>query len=110
MTKSENRPIYPIHPGSVLKEELAELHMTAAQLARELHVPPNRIYQILIEKRPMTGDIALRLEQWLGVSADFWMNLQKSYELYIAAEQLGAEIKRTIQRREPITDGHSVRV
>lgn len=96
----EMRPIYPIHPGEVLAEQLAELDMSAAQLARELHVPSNRLYQILAGKRAMTADTALRLEQWLGVEAEFWMNLQRSYELDLAIERSGDEIKRTVQRRQ----------
>jgi antitoxin HigA-1 len=100
----EKRPIYPIHPGEVLAEQLDELNMTAAELARELHVPSNRLYQLLAGKRAMTADTALRLEQWLGVSAAFWMNLQKRYELDLAAEQIGQEIKRTIHRRPSAND------
>jgi addiction module HigA family antidote len=102
MTKRAKRPVYPIHPGSVLADELAELGMSLAELARELHVPSNRIYQLIAGKRAMTADTALRLQQWLGVSADFWMNLQKRYELDVAAEAVGAEIARTVHRREPI--------
>src|SRR5690349_3757382 len=98
MTKSEKRPIHPIHPGSILADELAELSLTPAQLARDLHVPANRLYQLIAGKRAMTADTALRLEQWLGVEAAFWMNLQKRYELDLAAEELGEEIKRTIRR------------
>lgn len=75
--------------------------MTPAELARELHVPSNRIYQIIAGTRAITADTALRLEQWLGVEAAFWMNLQKSYELDLAAEQIGEEIKRTITRWHP---------
>ena len=97
---TEQRPIYPIHAGEVLAEQLEELQMTAAELARELHVPSNRLYQLLAGKRAMTADTALRLEQWLGVSAAFWMNLQKRYELDKASEEIGQEIKRTIHRRE----------
>jgi addiction module HigA family antidote len=96
----EKRPIYPIHPGVILADEIAELNMTAAQLARELHVPANRLYQLIAGKRAMTADTALRLEQWLGVEAAFWMNLQKSYELDLAAEQIGDEIRRTVHRRQ----------
>lgn len=96
----EKRPIYPIHPGEILADELAELGMTAAHLARELHVPANRIYQLVAGKRAMTADTALRLEQWLGVSATFWMNLQRAYELDLATERMGAEIKQTIVRRQ----------
>ena len=99
MTTAENRPIYPIHPGIILRDELTELQMSPAELARELHVPSNRIYQLIAGKRAMTADTALRLEQWLGIEAAFWMNLQKSYELDLAAKQIGEEIKRTIHRR-----------
>ena len=99
---AERRPIYPIHPGEVLAGELEELKMTVAALARELHVPSNRLYQLLAGKRAMTADTALRLEQWLGVEAAFWLNLQKSYELDLAVEQIGDEIKRTVRRRDSI--------
>lgn len=98
---SERRPVYPIHPGEVLAGELAELDITPAQLAREIHVPSNRLYQLIAGKRAMTADTALRLEQWLGVEAAFWMNLQKSFELDLAAEQIGDEIKSTIKRHAP---------
>jgi antitoxin HigA-1 len=77
----QKRPIYPIHPGAILADELVELDTSPTQLVRELHVPPNRISQLIAGKRAMTADTALRLEQWLGVSAAFWMNLQKRYEL-----------------------------
>lgn len=77
MTTPERRPVYPIHPGTILADELSELDMSPAQLARELHVPANRLYQLIAGKRGMTADTALRLEQWLGVEAAFWMNLQK---------------------------------
>jgi antitoxin HigA-1 len=96
------RPPYPIHPGEIPGEQLEELQITAAELAREIHVPANRLYQLIAGKRAMTADIALRLEQWLGVSATFWMNLQKSYELDRASAEIGSEIKRTIRRREPV--------
>lgn len=99
---AEPRPTYPLHPGEILAEPLEELQITAAELARELHVPANRLYQLLAGKRAMTADTALRLEQWLGVSAAFWMNLQKSYELDRASAEIGPEIKRMIRRREPI--------
>jgi len=70
----------PIHPGEILAEELEELQMSAAELARILHVPTNRITQILSGKRSITADTALRLGQWLGTGAELWLNLQKNYE------------------------------
>ena len=108
MTSIEKRPVYPIHPGKILADELAELQMSPAELARELHVPSNRLYQLIAGKRAMTADTALRLEQWLGVEAAFWMNLQKTYELDLAAEQIGDEIKRTIHRRSLVSQEQTV--
>jgi antitoxin HigA-1 len=87
------RPIYPIHPGEILADELAELHTSPTELARELHVPANRISQLVAGKRAMTADTALRLERRLGVSAAFWMNLQKRYELDLAREKSGEILK-----------------
>jgi len=89
-------PIYPIHPGEILADELADLNISPTELARELHVPANRISQLIAGKRAMTADTALRLEKWLGVSAAFWMNLQKRYELDIARDKTG-EILRMIE-------------
>src|SRR5215468_7763973 len=85
----QKRPIYPIHPGAILADELAELDTSPTELARELHVPANRISQLIAGRRSMTADTALRLERWLGVSAAFWMNLQKRYELDIARTKTG---------------------
>ena len=80
----KKRTIYPIHPGKILADEIEELGKTPTELARDLHVPANRISQLIAGKRSMTADTALRLEKLLGVSAAFWMNLQKRYELDIA--------------------------
>src|SRR5215472_2306564 len=91
----QKRPVHPIHPSEILADELAELHKTPTELAREIHVPANRISQLIAGKRAMTADTALRLEKWLGVSAGFWMNLQKRYELDIAREQ-SEDVLKTI--------------
>jgi addiction module HigA family antidote len=88
-----------IHPGEILADELEELHMSAAELARTLHVPTNRITQILSGKRGVTADTALRLGQWLGTGPELWLNLQKAYELRMAEKKNGEEIKRTIRQR-----------
>jgi addiction module HigA family antidote len=88
----------PIHPGKFIADELAALDMTPTKLATALHVPPNRIYQLIRGTRAMTADTALRLSQWLGTSAEMWMNLQKLYELRLAEQKTGREIKRTITR------------
>ncbi|HEY5300789.1 MAG TPA: HigA family addiction module antitoxin [Acetobacteraceae bacterium] len=82
----------PIHPGEVLADELSELGISPSELARQLHVPHNRITQILQGKRAVTGDTALRLGHWFGVSPAFWMNLQALYDLRVAEQESGAEV------------------
>ncbi|MBF0124493.1 MAG: HigA family addiction module antidote protein [Magnetococcales bacterium] len=104
----EKRPIYPIHPGQILADELAEIGITSVELARALQVPHDQIDQIITCRRAMNADTALRLEQWLGIEAAFWMNLQKSYELDLATEQAGEEIKRTVARRSLGQKEHTV--
>jgi antitoxin HigA-1 len=89
----------PIHPGEILAGELQELEMSAAELARTLHVPTNRITQILAGKRAITVDTALRLGQWFGTGPELWLNLQKTYELRLAEQEKGEEIRRTIHPR-----------
>ena len=88
----------PIHPGEILEEELKELGMSAAELARIIEVPANRITQILAGKRSISADTALRLGQYFGMSPEFWMNLQKIYELDLARQKIG-EIIGHIPRR-----------
>src|SRR6202040_1593302 len=81
-----------IHPGEHLKEELKALGMSAAELARKIRVPTNRVTQILNGARSITGDTALRLAHFFGTSAQFWLNLQSLYELRIAEQKAGKAI------------------
>lgn len=99
-----------IHPGEILADELQELEMSTAELARTLHVPTNRITQIINGQCGITADTALRLGQWLGTGAELWLNLQKSYELRLAEQEAGEEIEKTIKRRSPPQGQHSVNV
>jgi len=89
----------PIHPGEILREELEILGMSAAKFARQLKVPTNRITGILNEKRAITADTALRLGHWFGTSAEMWLNLQKLYELRLAENEKGAEIRKLPKRK-----------
>jgi antitoxin HigA-1 len=89
--------ILAIHPGEHLSEELAALDMSAAELARNLKVPTNRVTQILDGTRSITGDTALRLAHFFGTGAEFWLNLQSIYELRIAEERSGKTIKTLSQ-------------
>jgi addiction module HigA family antidote len=82
-----------IHPGEHLAEQLEELGMSAAALARQLKVPTNRITEILNGRRAVTGDTALRLGHFFGISPEFWLNLQKLYELRLAEQKAGEMIK-----------------
>ena len=93
-----------IHPGEHLAEELKALDMSAAELARQLDVPTNRITQILNGTRAITGDTALRLAHFFGTSAEFWLNLQSLYELRLAQNKARKSIKDlpTLKRRELI--------
>lgn len=84
----------PIHPGEFLADELQEIEITAAELSRQLDVPPNRISQIIRGRRDVTADTALRLGQFFGTGPELWMNLQKAYDLDKARVELGAKIKK----------------
>src|SRR5229473_1681690 len=88
----------PIHPGEILGDELEEIGLSAKRLADVIEVPPNRLYQILAGKRNMTADTALRLGQYFGMSAAFWMNLQSAYELDLARQRNGKAIQRIPKR------------
>src|SRR5712672_3463276 len=85
--------IPPIHPGEHLAEELATLSMSAAELARKISVPTNRVTQILNGTRSITGDTALRLAHFFGTSAQFWLNLQNLYDLRLAEKKAGKSVK-----------------
>ena len=97
----------PIHPREILSDELEEIHLSAKKLADVIGVPPNRLYRILAGKRSLTADTALRLGQYFGMSADFWMNLQSAYELDSARHQLGSIIQRIPRRRDVQAESRS---
>ena len=83
----------PIHPGQHLAEELKELKMSAAALARQLNVPTNRVTEILNGQRALTGDTALGLAHFFGTTAEFWLNLQSLYEIRLAKRKAGKSIR-----------------
>ena len=93
-----------IHPGEHLAAELKELSMSAAELARQLDVPTNRVTQILNRQRGITGDTALRLAHFFGTTAEFWLNLQSLYEIRLAEQASGKSIKSlpTLKRLEQV--------
>jgi addiction module HigA family antidote len=95
-------PIVAIHPGEHLAEELQALNISAAELARNIGVPTNRVTQILHGTRSVTGDTALRLAHFFGTSAQFWLNLQNLYDLRLAKKKAGKSVKALpkLKRRE----------
>ena len=97
-------PLTAIHPGEHLAEELEALKMSAAEFARQLRVPTNRITEILNGQRAITGDTALRLGHFFGTSAEFWLNLQSLYALRLAERKAGKTIKvlPTLRDREHV--------
>ena len=98
MNRSKRLP--PIHPGEILLEEfLKPLGVTMNKLADELHVPANRITQIVDGRRSVTGETALRLARYFGTSPEFWLGLQKDYDLQIARDEFEAEVELQVQPR-----------
>ena len=87
----------PVHPGEILADELDELGMTANALAKALSVPANRVTAILKGQRGITADTALRLSHYFGTTPQFWLNLQKSYELRLAEIASGQQIAAAVQ-------------
>lgn len=91
------------HPGEVLAHQLEAVGVSPTELARQLHVPANRITQIINGQRGITGDSALRLAHWFGNEPEFWMSLQARYDLWVAQAEAGREIKALPTRSTPRT-------
>ncbi|MGE4251306.1 MAG: HigA family addiction module antitoxin [Parvibaculaceae bacterium] len=89
----------PIHPGEILADELREIGITPTELSRQIDVPANRITQIIHGRRGITGDTALRLGHWFGMSAQFWLNLQSAYDIRVARQKAGRDIAKLPVRR-----------
>ena len=87
-----------IHPGRILKREMAARDLSANRLALALRVPSGRITDILNGKRGITSETALRLARFFGTSAEFWVNLQTRYDLAITQKKLGTKIAAEVPR------------
>lgn len=95
MTRTRHQPI---HPGEVLAEDfLAPLGITQYRLAKEISVPPRRVNEIVLGKRAISADTALRLSRFFGTSERFWMNLQARYDLEMQRERLGDRLTREVR-------------
>ena len=82
-----------VHPGEILRDELAEFGVSPTAFARQIDVPPNRVSQIIAGKRSVTGDTALRFGHWFGVDPQFWLNLQTQFDLAAAERRAGAVVR-----------------
>lgn len=89
----------PTHPGEILRDELAELGLSANDFAIKIKVPTNRVTEILAGRRSITAETALRLRRFFGTSAQLWMSLQANYDLKMAAAESGKDIARQIRPR-----------
>lgn len=88
-----NEKLHPVHPGEVLFEEfLKPMGLSQNRVALDIGVPPRRINEIVLEKRRITADTALRLSRYFGTSPQFWLGLQTDYDLDIANESLGSRL------------------
>ena len=89
----------PVHPGEILLEEfLRPMDLSQNQLARDIGVPPRRINEIVLGKRRVTADTALRLAKYFNMSAEFWLGLQMDYELDVEVDRLGDRLKSEVGR------------
>jgi len=87
----------PVHPGEVLLEEfLKPMNITQYRLAKDITVPPRRINEIVLRKRAITADTALRLGRYFGTSEQFWLNLQTEYDLDVERDRLGNRLESEV--------------
>jgi addiction module HigA family antidote len=98
---SKNR-MQPVHPGEILRDEIEALELSGKAFAEALDVPANRITAILNAQRGITADTALRLARYLGTTPEFWLDLQKNYELRVAQINMGTEITRRVKPRKAV--------
>jgi len=90
--------LHPVHPGEVLlKEFLKPLGLSQSRLALDIGVHPRRINEIVLEKRRVTADTALRLARYFDTSPRFWLGLQADYDLEIAADALGTKLEQDVK-------------
>lgn len=94
----KRKKLHPVHPGEVLLEEfLKPMGLSQNKLAMNIGVPPRRINEIVLEKRKITADTALRLARFFGTSSEFWLGLQAQYDLDVAADELGDRLKKEVK-------------
>jgi addiction module HigA family antidote len=94
----KKKKLHPIHPGEVLLEEfLNPMGLSQNKLALNIGVPARRINEIVLEKRRITADTALRLARFFGTSSEFWIGLQSQYDLDVTADALGERLEKEVR-------------
>ncbi|SPE62483.1 putative plasmid maintenance system antidote protein [Verrucomicrobia bacterium] len=94
----KTKKLAPIHPGEILREEFMKPRgLSQNALARALNVPPRRINEIVLEKRSITADTALRLARYFGTTAELWAGLQADYDLRLARSEKERQIERDVE-------------
>ena len=92
------KKLHPIHPGEVLVKEFPKpMGLSQNKLALNIGVPARRINEIILEKRRITADTALRLAKFFGTSAEFWLGLQAQYDLDVTADELGDRLDQEVK-------------
>ena len=98
------KKISPIHPGEILLEEfLLPMGISQYRLAKDISVPPRRINEIVLGKRTITADTALRLSEYFGLSEKFWLNLQMKYNLEVEKDKLHGRLKREVKKLKQVS-------
>lgn len=91
--------ISPIHPGEILLEEfLSPMGISQYRLAKDINVPPRRINEIVLGKRSITADTALRLSEFFGLTENFWLNLQMKFNLEVEKDKLNGRLKQEVKK------------
>jgi len=94
----KKRRLNPVHPGEILLEEfLKPMGLSQNKLALNIGVPARRINEIVLEKRRITADTALRLARFFGTSSEFWLGLQSQYDLDVTADELGERLEKEVR-------------
>ena len=95
--------LHPVHPGEVLQEEfLKPMGLSQNRVALDIGVPARRINEIVLGKRGVTADTALRLARYFGMTAQFWLGLQLDYELDMASDKLSTRLEREVRIHQSV--------
>ena len=96
----KNEKIAPIHPGEILQKDfLKPLGISQYRLSKDISVPPRRINEIVLGKRSISADTALRLSKYFGTSERFWLNIQARYDLEVQKDKLGKRLEQEVHAR-----------